>query len=173
MIRPVIEHRTGTAADALCLGVLAMQVFLDTYAPEGIRPDLAREALSGHSPEAFSRRLADPAITFLLAERDGHLVAFAEVATGRPCPAESFDGTVELVRLYVQRPFRGLGLGRELMGRAEGLASRAGADGLWLAVYSGNRPAQEFYRALGYREVGTAEHVFEDQVYRNRILARP
>ena len=43
--------RPATADDALCLGVLAMQVFLDTYATEGIRPPIAREALdyaAGH-----------------------------------------------------------------------------------------------------------------------------
>ncbi len=35
--------RTGVPDDALCIGVLATQVFLDTYATSGIRPDLAYE----------------------------------------------------------------------------------------------------------------------------------
>ncbi|HOZ25184.1 MAG TPA: hypothetical protein PLI83_10420, partial [Thermomonas sp.] len=37
--------RPATPDDALCLGVLGLQVFLDTYATGGIRPTLAREVL--------------------------------------------------------------------------------------------------------------------------------
>ena len=40
-----VELRPADAADALCIGVLGMQVFLETYAPDGVRPDLAREVL--------------------------------------------------------------------------------------------------------------------------------
>ena len=38
--------RAARAADAPCLGVLATQVFLDTYATGGIRPAVAREVLA-------------------------------------------------------------------------------------------------------------------------------
>ena len=38
--------RIATIDDSLCIGVLATQVFLDTYATQGIRPALAREALA-------------------------------------------------------------------------------------------------------------------------------
>ena len=146
-----IAIRRGREDDALCVAVLATQVFLDTYAEGGIRPDLAREVLTGYSQEAFARRLADPATTFLLAERFGgekgnepHLVAFAEVTVNRPPPVEveSPGGTAaELVRLYVQRPFQGKGLGTDLLHRAEQAASEQGAGALWLSAWSGNRTA--------------------------------
>ena len=48
-----IVFRRGREGDALCVSVLATQVFLDTYAEGGIRPDLAREVLTGYSQEAF------------------------------------------------------------------------------------------------------------------------
>ncbi|MDR6580216.1 hypothetical protein J2X88_005123 [Pseudomonas extremaustralis] len=37
--------RDAIPQDALCIGVLGMQVFLDTYATEGIRTSIATEAL--------------------------------------------------------------------------------------------------------------------------------
>jgi diamine N-acetyltransferase len=46
--------RAATPEDALCLSVLAMQVVLDTYATQGIRPALAREVLAGYSQAVFS-----------------------------------------------------------------------------------------------------------------------
>ncbi len=116
-----ITIRRGREDDALCIAVLATQVFLDTYAKGGIRPDLAREVLTGYSQEAFANRLADPATTFLLAERfagekgdEPHLVAFAEVTVSSPSPVEAASSgkvDAQLVRLYVQRPFLRKGLG--------------------------------------------------------------
>jgi len=54
-----VTFRPAVAADALCLGVLSTQVFLDTYCTQGIRPELAREVLANHSVatyEALRRR---------------------------------------------------------------------------------------------------------------------
>lgn len=167
-----IGYRIGTGADVLCISVLATQVFLDTYATEGIRPDLAREVLSGYSVEAFTARLAAHATTFILAERKEHLLGFAEVASHRPCPSSADVGGVEIVRLYVQRPFQRKGIGCQLLRHAELEASKAGAAGLWLAAWSVNDKALAFYPSLGYRTVGTAEHVFEGQTYETKILAK-
>lgn len=82
----VVEYRPATVDDALCIGVLATQVFLDTYATEGIRADLAREVLAGYSPEAFAARLSSHSMHFVLAEVNACLVGFTEVALGSSCP---------------------------------------------------------------------------------------
>ena len=60
--------RPGTPADAPTIAALAIQVFLDTYATGGIRPDLAREALRDYGVAAFQPRLREPQRRVLLAE---------------------------------------------------------------------------------------------------------
>ena len=89
-----IDFRTGRPSDALCVGVLATQVFLDTYATAGIDSKLAREVIDGYTAAAFETRLSHEAQVFLLAERAGRLVAFSELAFDRPCPlsADAVDG---------------------------------------------------------------------------------
>jgi ribosomal protein S18 acetylase RimI-like enzyme len=169
---PVTEFRRGTPDDALCLGVLAMQVFLDTYATEGIRPDLAREALSGYLPKAFARRLGDRDTTFVLAEHAAHLVGFAEVVLDRELPVASAGHGAELVRLYVQRPFKRRGVGTALLARAEALAAECSAACLWLTAWSGNAAALAFYVALGYEDIGVVSHVLQGKAYENRLLRK-
>ncbi|MGI9336455.1 MAG: GNAT family N-acetyltransferase [Gammaproteobacteria bacterium] len=169
---PDVEFRTGNEADALCVGALAIQVFLDTYAKEGIRPDLAREALANYSPQAFSQRLADHNTTIVVAEKDGFVFAFGEVTRNRPCPVVDVVDTVELVRLYVQPTSQRHGLGRALLGQAEKLAIEAGAGSLWLTAWTGNAQALAFYRAHGYKSAGTTSHVFEAQTYENQVLIK-
>ena len=59
-----------------------MQVFLDTYATEGIRPAIAREVLSSYSEASFTNALMDDGSHIEVAEVKGHLVGFAQVTFG-------------------------------------------------------------------------------------------
>jgi ribosomal protein S18 acetylase RimI-like enzyme len=168
---PAILYRPAGPADAPCIGVLAAHVFLDTYATDGIRPDLAREALRAYSPETFAARLADPGLRFVLAESDGQLVAFAEVALGSPCPVAG-GGLVEVVRLYVHPRFQRRGIGQALSLHAQRIAVAQGEASLWLTAWSGNGRALAFYRALGYEDVGASTYAIEDIGYENRVLRK-
>jgi GNAT superfamily N-acetyltransferase len=167
-----LELRVAEPADALCVGVLAIQVFLDTYATAGIRGDLAREALATYSPAVFEAQIRDSANHFVLAERAGHLLAFSECSRSSPPPTESLSGGIELVRLYVQRQSQGQGVGAALLAGAESYARHCGAPLLWLTAWVGNANARAFYAAQGYTDVGVTHHVFEGQAYENRIYSK-
>lgn len=164
--------RPGDRGDAVTVAALATQVFLDTYATDGVRPDLAREAFHHYSEQAFLARLADPARRFVLAEMPGGLVGFAELGiaiTGSPAPA--IHGC-ELVRLYVQPRSQRAGVGSALLAEGETLARAAGASHLWLTVWEGNLRALAFYSRLGYADVGSSTHALEGRAYGNRVVAR-
>lgn len=166
-----ITYRRATADDALCIGVLATQVFLDTYAPNGIRPDLAREALSCYTPEVMAAHLAQPGVHFVLAESNGHLLGFVELALDRPCPTPG-TATAEIVRLYVQRNFHRRGIGEALSKQAERIVAEEGHGALWLTAWAGNGPALAFYPHLGYSDIGRTEYVIDGQAYENRIFVK-
>ena len=165
-----IPLRPARPDDALCLGVLAAQVF--TYATGGIRPALAREVLARCSTDAFAALLADAASGLLVAERDGHLVGFAEVGHGAVQDLLPRRAGAELRRLYVQTPFIGIGVGRRLLHGAEELAAARGAQALWLTVWTGNARALAFYPREGYAAIGTTAYVFEGESHENRLFAK-
>ena len=169
---PDLPLRPGTTEDATTISALAIQVFLDTYAGDGVRPDLAREALREYASEAFDIRLREPQRRFLLAERGTGLLGFAEVSlAAQPAPAGGVTGA-ELIRLYVQPAAQGAGLGRRLIRAAEALASAAGLGALWLTAWDGNLRALGFYAREGYADVGATRYSFEGHSYGNRVLAR-
>ena len=169
---PDVALRVAGASDALCIGVLATQVFLDTYALDGIRPSLAREVLHHLSTGAIARSLADPGTVFVLAERAGNLIGFAQLTIGATQENAGTEATVELGRLYVQRAFAGKGVGTRLLEFAEELAGARGAGALWLTAWVGNRRALAFYARRGYVDAGATTYVFEDEEYENRVLVR-
>ncbi|MED5619779.1 GNAT family N-acetyltransferase [Ideonella sp. BN130291] len=168
-----LAFRTATADDALCLGVLGTQVFLDTYATGGIRPSLAREVLAHFSTEAMARLLAAPDTVLLLAESQAHLVGFAQLAPGKGHARVQARAPVELARLYVQEPFTGRGVGRALLQQAEARMAAQGADVMWLTAWVGNARALAFYPRQGYREQGVTSYEFEGEAYENRLFAKP
>jgi GNAT superfamily N-acetyltransferase len=167
-----ILYRPATAGDALCLGVLATQVFLDTYAPAGIRPAVAREALAHCSVAEYERLLADTGVTILVAERDGHLAGFAQVDNDRGHALVPEAAAAELRRLYVQEPFTGRGVGRDLLRQAEKAAAARGAQALWLTAYVGNARALAFYPRCGYADLGATVFSFEGEDHANRLFAK-
>lgn len=167
-----VEFRVAQPADALCIGVLAIQVFLDTYATDGIRPDLAREAMQTYDPSVFDALIRIPSREFLLAERNGHLCAFCEYGDSAQPPQPALTAGTELFRLYVGRHSQRQGIGVALLRRAEAYAAGLGKPFLWLTAWSGNANARAFYLAQGYADVGTAEHVFEGRAYENRVYRK-
>jgi ribosomal protein S18 acetylase RimI-like enzyme len=167
-----IELRIAASSDAPVIAALATQVFLDTYATQGVRPDLAREALSQYGVEAFSQRLAEPDRRFVLATRQDALLGFAEVLISQlQGPVAGVRGA-ELVRLYVQPRSQRCGVGRTLISEAERMIGAASLTALWLTVWEHNERALGFYRQLGYRDAGATTYVFEGNTYGNRVLVK-
>jgi ribosomal protein S18 acetylase RimI-like enzyme len=167
-----VQLRRATGEDALCVAVLATQVFLDTYATDGIRPDLAREAVSNYSHDRFLERLTSSSTVVVLAERAGHLVGFAEVVEDAEAPGPCHARGLELVRLYVQRRAQRTGVGAILLAEAEAIAQQKRQPLVWLGAWSGNANALAFYRSQGYRDAGATSCVIQGQTYENRVLTK-
>jgi len=77
-------------------------------------------------------------------EAVGLAVYFSEYSTWRGYPG------VYVQDLYVSRPFRGRGLGRELLDAVRHRAREWGGRYVKLTVYDSNPEALAFYRRLGF-----------------------
>jgi GNAT superfamily N-acetyltransferase len=167
-----ITFRPAVPEDALCLGVLSTQVFLDTYAPRGVCPATAREALAQHSVAVYEALLAEPGVTIVVAECAGHLVGFAQLKDGAAHAQVPSAAAAELSRLYVQEPFTGRGVGRDLLRQAEKAAAARGAEMLWLTAWEGNQRALRFYPRCGYEALGDTFYTIEGEDFPNKLFGK-
>ena len=165
--------RPATGEDALCLQVLGMQVFLDTYATGGISPVLAREVLRAFSRESIEANLIRSDMRVQVAEREGHLAGFTQTILDAGHELVASAAPAKLDRIYVQKPFMGGSVGKELLKAAEAVAREAGATHLWLMCWHGNRRALRFYMRNGFTDRGAAYYRMEDEEHENRVLAKP
>lgn len=168
-----IALRPAVDADAPCLSALATQVFLDTYAPDGVSPAIAREVLHELSITAVRAMLGEPSTRFMLAARGEHLVGFVQLRLGATHAAvDAARASSEVARLYVQRRFASRGIGSVLLAQAERTAAAHGSSIAWLTAWEGNAPAHAFYERRGYAFAGMSDFVFEDRHYPNRLYAK-
>lgn len=149
-----------------------MQVFLDTYATDGIRPAIAAEVLRSFSTLAIEAALAHPSIRVWVAEANGHLLGFAQVRIDATQTLVTTARPAELDRLYVQERFTGAGLGGRLLRTAEEGASNLGACALWLTPWVHNKRALAFCAKHGYANLGATWFEMDGERHQNRVLAK-
>ncbi|QDQ29355.1 GNAT family N-acetyltransferase [Chitinimonas arctica] len=148
---------------------MATQVWLHTYATDGVTPSLARYVLQEFTPANFLSLLARTDAQVLVAESGNALLAYATLAFQAARP-DGRQGT-ELATLYVQEHFTGAGLGSMLLGQCRQIAqSRSGDAEIWLTVNARNRRAMDFYRKHGFVRNGTSYFELDGEKHENHVL---
>lgn len=161
--------RRAQPDDAPRLAVLAAQVWMHTYATQGVSSVIADYVLAELTPQAFLAQLSKPAITILVAERDAHFLGFAVIQSDMACTSAP-TATVELATLYVQAHCMGQGIGSRLLHDARALAATHSSGGLWLTVNAQNVAAIDFYIHHDFQRVGTADFVLGGVAHQNLVL---
>lgn len=160
MIRPAVTD------DCNNLAALSIEVWLHTYALNGVRDDAARYVLETFTPAYFAQRLASPRYRFLVHVAEGHLQGYVCLDLENRCPVAGQAG-VEVEKLYVQAHFKGRGIGSALL-RA---AMQEVGDKLWLSTWVHNTPAIGYYHAFGFADIGQTWFELDGQQHENRVLA--
>lgn len=171
-MRPELSIRPGRPGDAANLAALAIQVFLHTYATQGISSVLSAHALSEFTPEKFAASLGSETTQIFVAEEGAHLVGYARIGFGAVC-SERSASTAELTTLYVQEHFTGQGVGSALLAQAETLVWQRTGQALWLTVNAQNARAIAFYAMHGYSKLGTAWFLLGGERHENHVLVAP
>ena len=164
--------RPAQGADANTLCALATQVWLHTYATDGVSPVIADYVLDALNPARFAEVLADPEASVVVAEHGDKLLGFATVRRNMPCPTGAL-AQVELQTLYVQAHCIGKGVGSALLRHVAHRAQDQAGSALWLAVSAQNQHAIDFYTAQGYRQQGKTLFMLGGVGYENHVMVGP
>ncbi len=123
---------------------------------------LIREVFDEHNAPRQGKVFSDPATDNLsdLFNRDDSLLLVAEVE-GQICgccgiyPTEGLDNdTAELVKYYLHKDFRGMGIGRTLMEKCIEAAKLMGYQKLYIESMPEFSNAVRIYEKQGFRNIG-------------------
>lgn len=168
-----VEIRRATAADAAALAAFGARTFFETFAVDNTPSDMRLHLESAWGIELQRAEILDEKLDTLLACAAGGVIAgFAQLQDERAPAAPATIRAVELKRFYVDKPWQGRGLARELMAAVEQCARARGARELWLGVWERNERAQAFYRKCGFTQVGTQIFVVGTDPQTDQVMLR-
>jgi ribosomal protein S18 acetylase RimI-like enzyme len=163
----------GSVADAAALAEFAARTFADAFAADNRPEDLQAHLASAYGVRQQTAELSDPDVITLLAQRDGALVAYAQVRRRKPPECVTQEQPVELQRFYVDRSQHGNGVARTLMLAAHEAARELGGHHLWLGVWERNARAIAFYAKSGFVPVGTHDFYVGADRQTDRLFVTP
>jgi diamine N-acetyltransferase len=165
-----MELRYGESKDAKALAEIGAKTFYDAYVNavdlENLMTVIKETFSEGHQLEEINH----PETIFLVAEEDGKMAGYAKLNMNASNEHVNGGKSLELSRIYLLQEFIGKGIGRELMQRCIDEARQRGCDSLWLGVWEHNRNAIDFYRKLGFREVGSHAFKFGNETQTDLIM---
>ncbi len=157
--------REAKETDCLNLAALSIQVWLHTYATDGMRTEISKYVLSTFTEQYFINLLKEPYYRVLVFIEKNHLLGFIVVNLDSFFEHEANGYEVDI--LYVQEHFHGKGIGQRLLKKIE---VRFGAN-FWLSTWIHNEKAIGFYKSLGFKDIGQIHFKLGNELHENRVLA--
>ena len=163
MCKGVPRIRYAFKEDCINLAVLGLQVWLETYAVEGIRTIYSRYVIDTFTETYFLNLLEKPNYRLLVSETEGTLQGFVLINLDSRFEEES--NGFEIEKLYVHRNFKGQGLGRQLLAE---VVQRCGNNFL-LYTWVENE-SNQFYKHLGFKHIGQLNFEFSNTLIENNVF---
>lgn len=157
--------RKAIKSDCLDLAALSLQVWLQTYATEGMRAQISHYALSTFTESHFQELLNNSLCELWVYIINEHLVGFISVDLKSTFNGEAYG--YEVTTLYVSEHFQGQGIGKKLLSEIE---TQLGAP-YWLSTWVNNHQAINFYRNLGFEIVGELNFNLDGELHRNYVFS--
>ncbi len=160
--------RVAAPSDAAQLAAFAERTFRDTFAADNTPSDMELHCAQSYSEALQRAELENPEVTTLFCEDGERLAGIVQLHS-----IAGSDGGLEpeIRRFYVDTPWHGTGMARQLMEHAIGLAELAAARRVWLGVWEQNPRAIAFYRKCGFVEDGTAVFMVGTDPQRDVIMS--
>jgi diamine N-acetyltransferase len=160
--------RKATASDAETLAGFALRTFNETYAANSNSSDLEAYVRAAFNPAVQAEEIVDRAGSVTLAV---HRSAAGEGLAGYTHLVEDQEaGSILLKRIYVDKAWKGSGLGRLLLDEATRESNRRGRHRLWLTVWERNTRAIAFYAKAGFRVAGETRFQLGDDTQTDLVM---
>lgn len=163
--------REAKLKDITNIVVVKQQVWIDTYATDGVRSEFSEYVINEFTVDNEEALFNNPDIFTLVAEYNNHIVGLLQLNYSAEAPVSGVTYP-EITVLYVLRRFCRQGIGVRLQNEAEKILKESGRGGYWLSVYSGNESAIRFYLREGHSDAGHIYFKMDGNSYENRIMVK-
>lgn len=154
-----MEFISNDSIDIEELHALAVETFVDTFAPVNTQEDMDHYVQTSLSKERLLSELADPNSLWFIAKQDNEDVGYVKVNFKDAQTELKSANSMEIERIYVRKKFQGKGFGQVLLTKAIETAADTHVDFVWLGVWEKNFKAIAFYEKNNFIPFDT--HAFK------------
>jgi len=167
-----IVIREAKPTDLNNLAVLKQQVWISTYATEGLVDVYSSYVLSEFSVENIRTTLMDRNNLILIATINECVIGCAEILLSPDNNLASVGPCLEISTLYILERFQGIGIGKKLLEACLTEIKKLNYDKAWLTVYHKNSKAIEFYTRHKFTHIGDTYFLLGEDKHKNYIMLK-
>ncbi|MEO0574695.1 MAG: GNAT family N-acetyltransferase [Pseudomonadota bacterium] len=164
------EFRIATLDDAQQVHAFARRTFVSAFAADNTDADMQSYLGQSMLLEQQAAAIEDPTGRVILMEQGADLIAYASLRDRHAPECVTSCAAIELHRFYVDAPWHGTHIARDLMQRVLAQARSLGASTLWLGVWENNPRAIRFYQKQGFVDVGSIDFLLGTAAQTDRVM---
>lgn len=145
--------------DLPILQEISKRTFYDSFAALNTAENMKFHLDNYFTSEKLTAEILNPDSKFFFAVYKGTTVGYLKINKGGAQTVLPNDQAVEIERIYVDRQFKGMGIGKMFMSKASEIANETRAKYVWLGVWEHNEPAIRFYEKNGFEKY--SKHIFK------------
>ena len=165
------DFRPAREIEVLQISLLMKQVYLESYAIEGVTKLFADFITEQFSIEKITSELNSKNHEFWVATCNENPIGVLKISFGKKCPLANTKSP-EVNKLYLMKRFSGQGIGKQLMQAGEQSLKSKGFEEVWLEVWTKNEGAIGFYKKNGYKILGEVWFSIENKRYLNYVMVK-
>lgn len=141
--------------DIASLSIFSINTFTDTFKGTCTDEDLEYFLSTTYSPQILMEELENPLSEVWLLKLEEKITGFIKLNFSAPLPSPQSGSGMEIQRLYIDKEYHSLGMGKKLMELAETRARENHENRIWLGVWEYNEKAKNFYEKWGFQYFGS------------------
>ncbi len=154
-LRPMhLAYRKCTIEDLSRLVQISKTTFIEAFEKDN-RPDDFKAYIDfAFSQNKLADELGNPHTSFYFTYLNDEVVGYFKLNTDKAQSDLKQNDSIELERIYVDKDFQGMGIGKRVLEKVKSLASKTMKTFLWLGVWERNIKAIAFYEKHGFKKFG-------------------
>ena len=146
-------------ADLALLQEISKRTFHDSFAALNSAENMKFHLDNYFTHEKLTSEILNRNSSFFFAVYEGTPVGYLKINQGNAQTVLPNDQAVEIERIYVDRLFKGGGIGKTFISKAEEIANASRAKYLWLGVWEHNEAAIRVYEKNRFMKF--SQHIFK------------
>ena len=164
--------REAKIEDATYIALLGRITYTESHGKYIIdKSDLIPYYNEFFSVKNITKEIKNKNIVFWIAFVDNLPVGFAKISLNNSYNQEIKKAS-KLEKIYILNDFIGMNIGSKLQKLIFEKVNKSNCEIIWLAVYSKNTKAQEFYKKSGFKQVGFIDFKVGKHNYENYIFSK-